>query len=531
MCPDSFHPVSFFTIFQGFSQYSIQPAGIPEQYSEKSMDVSAFAGKPLMDASQRFLKETSESINQIFNSIERGGANVARLMHNDSDMTQGSIFRHLVNFSLPMAVGLLFQQLYNTVDTLVVGNFVSKQAQAAVGSTGSIINTVVGFCAGLATGASVIISQRYGAHDDRGLMKAVHTTITVTFILSLIATAFGLLIIEPMLAFMQTPTDVWADAREYLTIYFSGVIGVLFYNMGSGILRAVGDSRRPLFFLIVSAVLNTVLDLVFVLVFGMKVNGVAWATVISQILSAALILFFLSREHSAYGLRWRLLGIDRPSLQSILKLGLPSSIQSAITAFSNVFVQSYINAFGSACMAGYSIYSKLDAFVLIPLQAIAMSSTTLVGQNWGAKEKDRAREGVTRAMQISLVTTAALGVIAFVAARQLLGLFSPDPEVVDYGIRFIHIITPFYLMTCFNQVYAGALRGIGDATGPTIIMLCSFVVFRQIYLAVTKALGMGFIAVALAYPMGWTLCSVLLFIRYHRSALFRDREKLNSEGT
>ncbi|MCR4882139.1 MAG: MATE family efflux transporter [Clostridiales bacterium] len=444
-------------------------------------------------------------------------------MRTDSDMTEGSIWRHLIEFSIPMIIGLLFQQLYNTVDTLVVGNFVSKEAQAAVGSTGSIINTVVGFCAGLATGASVIISQRYGAHDQQGLRKAVHTTIAVTFILSVIATALGILIIEPMLRFMQTPDDVLADARLYLTIYFSGVAGILFYNMGSGILRAVGDSRRPLIFLIFSALLNTVLDLVFVLVFHMKVDGVAYATIISQIISAALILYTLTREPSAYGIRWKELRIDMQSFRNILRIGLPSSIQSAITSFSNVFVQSYINAFGSACMAGYSIYNKLDAFVLIPVQAIAMSSTTMVGQNWGAGQKNRARDSVRKAIYLSLISTAVLSVIAYAAARELLGLFSPEPDVISYGIRFIHIVTPFYLTICFNQIYAGALRGIGDATAPTVIMLCSFVVFRQIYLAVTKAMNIGFVSVALAYPMGWIMCSVLLFIRYRRSALFQNK--------
>ncbi len=448
---------------------------------------------------------------------------LAHGMRTDSDMTEGSIWRHLIEFSIPMIIGLLFQQLYNTVDTLVVGNFVSKEAQAAVGSTGSIINTVVGFCAGLATGASVIISQRYGAHDQQGLRKAVHTTIAVTFILSVIATALGILIIEPMLRFMQTPDDVLADARLYLTIYFSGVAGILFYNMGSGILRAVGDSRRPLIFLIFSALLNTVLDLVFVLVFHMKVDGVAYATIISQIISAALILYTLTREPSAYGIRWKELRIDMQSFRNILRIGLPSSIQSAITSFSNVFVQSYINAFGSACMAGYSIYNKLDAFVLIPVQAIAMSSTTMVGQNWGAGQKNRARDSVRKAIYLSLISTAVLSVIAYAAARELLGLFSPEPDVISYGIRFIHIVTPFYLTICFNQIYAGALRGIGDATAPTVIMLCSFVVFRQIYLAVTKAMNIGFVSVALAYPMGWIMCSVLLFIRYRRSALFQNK--------
>ena len=439
----------------------------------------------------------------------------------DLDMTEGSIWKHMLRFSVPMAVGLLFQQLYNTVDTLVVGQFVGQQAQAAVGSTGPIINTVVGFCAGLATGASVVISQRYGAHDDEGLSKAVHTTVALTFLVSLIATLIGQAIIMPMLRFMQTPEDVMPESASYLSIYFAGISGILFYNLGSGVLRAVGDSRRPLVFLILSALLNTALDLLFVLAFGMGVAGVAYATVLSQILSALLILAALSLEKGSYGIRWRKIRIDRKSLSMILRLGLPSSIQSAITAFSNVFVQSYINYFGSACMAGYGVYGKIDAFALIPVQSISMSSTTFVGQNWGAKQPARARDGVRTATIMSLVSTVVLGFLVFVLARPLMGFFSPEQEVIEYGIRFIHIVTPFYIAICFNQIYAGALRGIGDATMPTVIMLGSFVVFRQIYLAVTKALGAGFIAVALAYPVGWILCSTLLAIRYSRSELVR----------
>ena len=448
-----------------------------------------------------------------------GGGTLAKT---DSDMTQGSIWRHLLQFSIPMAVGLLFQQLYNTVDTVVVGQFVGHQAQAAVGSTGPIINTIVGFCAGLATGASVVISQRYGAHDRTGLGKAVHTTIAVTFLMSLIATFLGQMIIDPMLRFMRTPEDVMPESHAYLSIYFSGVSGILFYNMGSGILKAVGDSRRPLVFLIISALLNTALDLLFVLAFGMGVDGVAYATILSQIISALLILITLTREDGSYGIRWRELCIDKESLIRILKIGLPSSIQAAITSFSNVFVQSYINYFGSTCMAGYGIYNKVDAFALIPVQAISMSSTTFVGQNWGAKQKKRAREGVRTATVMSLASTVTLGILVFVLARPLLGVFSPEEEVVAFGERFIRIVTPFYVTICFNQIYAGALRGIGDATMPTVIMVASFVVFRQIYLAVTKALGAGFLAVALAYPMGWIMCSTLLVIRYLHSALVKN---------
>jgi putative MATE family efflux protein len=268
-------------------------------------------------------------------------------------------------------------------------------------------------------------------------------------------------------------------------------------------------------------VLNTVLDLLFVLAFGMGVDGVAYATVLAQILSALMIMITLTKEKGNYGIRWRKIRIDRDSLRQILRIGLPSSIQSAITAFSNVFVQSYINYFGSACMAGYGVYNKIDAFVLIPVQSISMSSTTFVGQNWGAAQPERAREGVRVATLMSIAATVTLGALVYALARPLMGFFSPEAEVVDYGIRFIHIVTPFYIAICFNQIYAGALRGVEDATMPTVIMLISFVAFRQVYLAVTKALGAGFLAVALAYPVGWILCSTLLIIRYSRSVLVR----------
>ena len=445
-------------------------------------------------------------------------------------MTQGVIWRHLLQFSIPMAVGLLFQQLYNTVDTVVVGQFVGKEAQAAVGSTGAIINTIVGFCAGLATGASVIISQRYGAHDNKGLSRAVHTAISVTFILSLLATFLGQLVIDPLLHFMKTPDNVMDEAHAYLSIYFYGVSGVLFYNMGGGILRAVGDSRRPLVFLIISALLNTVLDLVFVLVLGMKVEGVAYATILAQMISAFLILTALTREDAAYGIRWRKLRIDRESLKGILRIGMPSSIQTALTSFSNVFVQSYINSFGDACMAGYSIHSKIDAFVLIPLSSISMSSTTFVGQNWGAKKIERARNGVHTAIMTSLIATAALAIVSFTMARTLLRFFTPEEDVMAYGERIIRIITPFYLVSCFYNIYAGVLRGIGDATKPTIIMLFSFVAFRQVYLAVVSSLNLGLAAVCLGYPMGWIMCSTLLYIRYRRSALFRPEQVTEAGG-
>ena len=450
--------------------------------------------------------------------IKKGGLATARAFHRrDADMTQGSIWRQLVGFSVPMAIGLLFQQLYNTVDTIVVGQFVSTQALAAVGSTASIINMLVGLSAGLSTGASVIISQCYGAHDHRALHDAVHTTIGATFIMSLLCTALGVLIVEPMLAIMSTPPDVIGEARTYLTIYFAGISGLFLYNMGSGILRAVGDSKRPLYFLLFSAVVNTVFDLLFVIVFHMGVDGVAYATILAQFLSALLVLFVLTHDHTPYGIRWRDLRIGRAMLGRILAIGLPSGVQQAITSFSNVFVQSYINFFGSACMAGWSSYNKLDVFVLIPMQSVALALTTFVGQNCGAGRMDRARKGVRQALWMTLSVTAVLCVAIVAFARPLNQLFTSDEAVLTHGVHFISIISPFYLACCFNQIYAGALRGAGDAKTPMFIMLFSFVLFRQAYLFINRQLGNSFLGVTLAYPMGWVVCSVLMVFFYRRS--------------
>lgn len=451
-------------------------------------------------------------------------------------MTQGVIWKQLLEFSVPMMIGLIFQQFYNTVDTIVVGQFVGKEALAAVGSTGSICNMLVGLCAGLATGAGVVISQNYGAHDYKKLHDSVHTSIVLTFLMSIVATIIGILIVDPMLRFMSTPEDVMPQAHTYLTIYFAGVTGLLIYNMGSGILRAVGDSRRPLYFLIFSACCNIVLDLLFVVAFHWGVAGVAYATIISQCLSAALTLFSLSHTDAPYGIRWAHLKLDFAMLKRILAIGLPSGVQQAVTSFSNVFVQSYINYFGSACMAGWSSYNKLDSFVLIPMQSIALANTTFVGQNYGADNLERARKGNRQALIMSIVISVALSALAMVLARPLISLFTSEPDVQDFGVTFVLRITPFYALCCFNQIYSGALRGIGNATTPTIIMLCSFVLFRQIYLFVNKTyFGNSFLGMSLAYPMGWIVCSILIVICYRCSAICHPEKrekhkKQNAEG-
>lgn len=456
--------------------------------------------------------------------FQKGRVKEMRSRTRDADMTQGSIFRHMVAFAVPMMMGLLFQQLYNTVDTIVVGQFVGKAALAAVGSTGAIINTLVGFSAGLSTGSSVVISQCYGAHDYRKLGKAVHTTLCITFLMAIAATLLGRLLTGPLLRMMSTPADVFDEAKIYLDIYFSGIAGLLIYNMGSGILRAVGDSRRPLYFLLFSATMNTVLDLLFVIVFKLGIRGVAYATILSQFVSALLILLVLTRDHGPYGLRWKQLSIDREMVGRIFSIGLPGGIQQALTSFSNVFVQSYINFFGSACMAGWSSYNKLDIFLFLPAQAIAMASTTFVGQNYGAKQMKRAKEGVRDSLIMSIVCTATLAVVVMIFAEPLIRLFTAEKDVMEYGVYFIRRISPFYVACCFNQNYGAALRGIGSAKVPMVIMLFSFVFFRQLFLLVVKLLGHSLIGVSMAYPAGWIMCSTLLFVFYRRSALYKAED-------
>lgn len=431
-------------------------------------------------------------------------------------MTEGVIWKQLVLFAIPLLIGNLFQQLYNTVDSIVVGNFVSRQALAAVGSTGPAINTLVGFFMGLATGASVVISQYFGARDYKNLRLAVHTTLLMTLALSVVVTFAGMAIVPFLLRFMKTPDDVFAESSRYLRIYFGGVSGLMFYNVGSGILRAVGDSRRPLYFLCFSSVINIGLDLLFVLVFHMGIAGVAYATIIAQFASAILVLVVLSNRGEPYGIVWREIRLSGRILKVIFRIGLPAGIQAAVTSFSNVFVQSYINAFGSSCMAGWTSYSKIDQFVMLPMQSLSLASTTFVGQNLGARQLDRAKRGMRTALTLAIATTAFLAVLLNLFAVHLLHLFSQEAEVLSFGIIFVRFMSPFYVVCCWNQIFAGALRGAGDSLGPTVIMLLSFVVFRQVYLFIASHLTSSIYVIAVAYPVGWLLCSVLVYLRYRR---------------
>lgn len=440
----------------------------------------------------------------------------------DVDMTEGNILSHIIKFSIPLLLGNLFQQLYNTVDTWVVGNYVGDDAFAAVGNIGPIINLLIGLFLGLSTGASVVISQYYGAKDEKHVQDTVHTAIAMTLILSVVFAVVGIALTPLLLKLMKMNAATTPEATTYLVIYFAGIVGLLIYNMGSGIMRAIGDSRRPFYFLVCSALTNTILDLVFVIVFRMGVAGVALATVAAQCLSAVLVIITLVRSDGYCKLHLKKLRIDMKCLGQIFRVGIPAALQMAITSFSNIFVQGYINFFdnpvSTGCMGGWTAYSKIDQFLLLPMQSIALASTTFVGQNLGVNKVERAKKGVRASLLVSSIFTVVLIVPVVVFAEPLVSFFNPTPNVVEHGALFLRLISPFYVFCCINQILSGSLRGAGDSKAPMIIMLGCFVVFRQIYLFVmTKFFINTPVSVALGYPAGWMLCSAICYIYFRKS--------------
>ena len=448
------------------------------------------------------------------NSLRRG---------KDVDMTTGNITRHIIAFAFPLLVGNIFQQLYNMVDTWVVGKYVSNEAFAAVGSVGPIVNMLIGFFLGLSSGAGVVISQYYGAHRPDDVKRTVHTAIAMTLVLGVAFTGIGLFMTPYMLKLMKTPIEVMPESTAYLSIYFCGIIGLMVYNIGAGILRAVGDSKRPFYFLMVCALMNTVLDLLFVLKFRMGVRGVALATILSQCTSAVLVLITLIRTDECIKLKLSQLAFHWDILKKIFRVGIPAAIQMAITSFSNIFVQSYINYFGADCMSGWTTYSKVDQLLFLPMQSIALASTTFVGQNLGNNQVDRAKQGVSKALMLGLASTLILMVPVLVFAPQIVAFFNDKAGVVEYGALLLRWITPFYVLCCFNQIYSGALRGAGNTKAPTIIMLSSFVLFRQLYLYMMSGICNEIIPIAMSYPAGWLLCSLLTAIYFHKAQLGKTR--------
>lgn len=441
------------------------------------------------------------------------------------DMTRGSIAKNLIEFAAPLLVGNLFQQLYNMVDTWVIGQTGVAGDYAAVGSIGPIINILIGFFSGLASGAGVVISRHFGARDEDGVRRAVHTSMVMTLVMAVAFTVLGVIFAPFMLEVMldserEGYAEMYGAGKTYLTIYFSGVIGLMIYNMGAGILRAVGDSRRPLYFLVACAIVNTVLDIVFVFNFKMGVAGVALATVIAQCVSAVLTMWVLLRTDSCVKVRIRELKIDRVMLKKIINIGIPSAVQMALTAFANVFVQSYIaGTEGNMTVntGGWTTYSKVDQFIFLPMQSLALATTTFVGQNLGVGNVDRARRGARLAYFMSTACSIVIIIPVMIFASPIAGIFNSDARIVETATTLLRIITPFYLFCSVNQVFSGALRGAGNSRVPMIIMLTSFIGVRQLYLfIVSHYISNQLIPIGISYPVGWFCCCMLTLIYYLR---------------
>ncbi|MBQ7156122.1 MAG: MATE family efflux transporter [Synergistaceae bacterium] len=427
-----------------------------------------------------------------------------------NDMTEGTIWKHLVKFAFPLFIGNIFQQLYNTVDSIVVGNFVGADALGAVTSTIPIVITLIGLAIGFTMGASVVISQYFGAKDTENLRRSTHTATASMFLLSLVFATTGYFATPGLLRMMNTPESVFREAVVYLRIFSLGLTGTIMYNMGSAILRAVGDSKRPLYFLILASILNIFLDLLFVIKFESGVAGVAYATIISQFVSGIIIFWLLFRSHEMHSLSWREMKIDGAILKRIIAIGFPAGFQMAVTSFSNVFVQAYINSYGAASTAGWGIYARVDAFVILPTQSMAMATTTFVGQNAGARRPDRIHKGLLQGLFISWGISACIITCLYIFAPYIASMFNQDAAVLGFAVLFIRLNSLFDPVNATNQIEAGALRGVGDSRTPMIIMLMSFVVFRQIYLFVISRLTESVYFIAIGYPLGWMVCTALM---------------------
>lgn len=432
-------------------------------------------------------------------------------------LTHGSIWKKMLFFALPLLLGNLFQQLYNTVDSLIVGNFLGTSALAAVSSSGSLIFMLIGFLSGIAAGAGVIVSRYFGAGDHEKLRLTVHTTVAFGLVAGVLMTAVGVLLSPQILRWMDTPESVMPESVEYLRIYFAGSLGFVMYNIFVGILQAVGDSRHPLYYLIVSSVVNLVLDLVFIGLFHTGVGGAALATVISQVISALLCLVQLLRSKGPYRLYLREIRFRWEYLWQIIRIGLPSGVQNSIIAFANVIVQSDINSFGDMAMAGYGAYTKVEGFGFLPINSFTMALTTFVGQNLGARQYERTRKGARFGILVTVTMAELIGVVVFLLAPWLIAAFDSTPEVVEFGIAKARTAALFYFLLAFSHSIAAVLRGAGKTMIPMLVMMVCWCVIRVTFLSITIPLTHSIQMVYWVYPLTWSLSS-LAFLIYYKKA-------------
>ena len=429
-------------------------------------------------------------------------------------LTEGSIWKAMVLFALPVFLGNLFQQFYNTFDAWCVGNYIDDDALAAVSSSGSLIYMMVSFFNGLAMGAGVVIAKAYGAKQYDSMQKAIHTSITMGLLVGLLLTVLGVALTPVILGWMGTPAKVLPQSIEYFRYYFCGAIFTVMYNIFVGILHAVRDSKHPLYYLIFSTFLNIGLDMLFVAVLGFGVWSAAVATTISQGVSALLCLVHMLRVDAPYRISFRKMCIHKESVWEILRYGVPSGVQNSVISVANVVVQANINSFGKAAMAGCGSYSKLEGFAFLPVTCFTQALSTFVGQNLGAGKHERVKKGVVFGVVCSCLLAETIGILSYIFAPQLIGFFSETQEAIEYGVLHMQTICRFYFLLAFSHCIAGVLRGAGKATVPMFTMLACWCVIRVTYITIAVQIVNELTTVSWAYPITWTLSSIIFLIYF-----------------
>lgn len=429
-------------------------------------------------------------------------------------MTEGSITKKIIFFAIPIFIGQLFQQLYNTVDSLIVGNLISSSALAAVSATGTLTFLVIGFFFGFSQGAGIIIAHEIGAGNAERTSKAVHTAVAMGLFFSAAITTLGVGFSPFMLRLMGTPEEVLPEAVLYLRVYFMGCTGLIMYNTFVGILQASGDSRHPLMYLVISSMLNVVLDTVFIAVFKMGVDGAALATIISQFTSMFLSLRRLIKYDTIIKISLRKIRFDMPSLRGIVRFGFPTALQGSIIDISNILIQSYVNSFGKDAMAGVGAYSKLEGFAFLPVISFSMAMSTFISQNLGAGKKDRIKKGMRFGLLCTVLSIEAIGVIVFFLSPLLIKAFNSDPEVIYYGVARAKVASLFYCLLGFSNVTAAVMRGLGKPMAPMITMLVCWCAVRVAVFMTVGQIYHEFLLTCWIYPATWALSSLVYVILY-----------------
>lgn len=429
----------------------------------------------------------------------------------------GNIPSQLMKLFLPIFFGTLFQQLYNTVDTLIVGNYVGTQALAAVGATGALVALLLGFFVGLCSGSSIIIAQSYGAGSNTMVDRQVHTSLALSLVGGAFLTVFGLLISRQALVWMNTPADVLDSAALYLRIYFLGMIPQMLYNTGTGILRAVGDTKRPLYFLIIASLVNIALDFLFVAIIPWGVAGAALATVISQVVSAGCTMWWLKKvTDMPWDLQISKLKMDPHILRGIFSIGLPAAAQSSLYSVSNIVIQTSINGFGTILVAAWSVYGKIDLLFWMTIGSMGLAITTFAGQNFGARQLDRVKKGNNICMAMTVAITVIFSIFMYLASQPLFQLFSNDADVIQQGVQVMHMLAPVYVTYVSIEVLSGTLRGCGDVKVPTLITVFVVCLLRLAWILLVVPVHHTVQTVAFSYPLTWTFASILFIIYYYR---------------